>query len=157
MRYHSHNDMLPNSMYSISKCPWINNCMQLQIRYKTKVSPILRYKKLSLCTSQRHTWNGGREPFILSSQYGWVVSFIPSAALPPGKEDLYWLNKRLGGPQNQSACFAEGLQISHPSRESKYNYSHIQTRTQSLHWQCNSGCHFTLCYTVPVLQDLATL
>jgi hypothetical protein len=38
------------------------------------------------------------------------------AALPPGKEPWYPLNRRLGGPQSRSGCFSTVLGYSVPHR-----------------------------------------
>jgi hypothetical protein len=38
----------------------------------------------------------------IGNRQRWVVRFTPQAALPPGKEPRYPLDRRLGGPQSRS-------------------------------------------------------
>jgi hypothetical protein len=59
--------------------------------------------KLSLCLTKYHVMKTYPVPSILNlgTRWRWVVSFTTPAALPPGKETLVPLDRRLGGPQSQ--------------------------------------------------------
>jgi len=61
----------------------------------------------SLHTVKAYRQNRARAPHILYCNCGWrrVASFMPPAALPPGKELMVFIEFTLVRPQNQSECF----------------------------------------------------
>jgi hypothetical protein len=81
---------------------------------------------LSLCFTKHHAtkmyWgSGGIAPHILNLGTGWrwLVSLTPQPFYPWDKSVRFLLNRRLGGPQNQSGCRDEEKNFHHffPCRE----------------------------------------
>jgi hypothetical protein len=72
-------------------------------------------------------WSGYIDPCFLYLGTGcrWVVSFTSRPLYPRGKSPRYLLDRRLGGPQNQSERHAE-VKILDPHRDSNSDPSVVQ-------------------------------
>jgi len=91
---------------------------------------------------------GGRKSvavFILNlnARWRWVVSFTPSAAVPPFINSYYPLNRSQGGPQSLSGCTASaGGRTTVPEMSKPWRKHHVDNDIQAVRWLLNNSHRF---------------